>query len=47
MTRCDLYYRNGVHLIFIGKLGLKFALYLKKKTRCSMTILEDFVNNRR
>lgn len=45
MTRCDLYYKNGMHLIFIGRLGKKIACYLKKKTRCSMTILEDFLED--
>lgn len=46
IKRADLFYSNGLHLIFWGKLGVKIAIFLHKKTVCSMTFMEDLNESR-
>ena len=41
MNRYDIYYKNGLHLIFYGKIGCKIAIWLWRKTKCSIAMLED------
>lgn len=42
MNRYDIYYSTGLHFIFFGKLGMYIACFLKRHTRCTIFMLEDF-----